>query len=59
MPVGAFLLSLVAGAQRPMDFSLPPIQDTNNQQDSQENYVAIALMIALLFGGLFALSKIK
>ena len=56
---GAALLNLVAGAQRPMDFSLPPIQDTNYQQEQQENYMGIALMIALLFGGLFALSKIK
>jgi hypothetical protein len=59
MPIGTVLLNLVAGAQTPLDLSLPEIKDTNYQQEKQDNYIGIALMIAIVFGGLYAISKIK
>jgi hypothetical protein len=59
MPIGAVLLNLVAGAQTPLDLSLPEIKDTNYEQEKQDNYIGIALMIAIVFGGLYAISKIK
>lgn len=56
---GTAILSLIQGAQQPTDLTLPAFQDTDSQQSEQNNFIAIALIIALLFGGIYALTKIK